>query len=415
MHVDTLDVHLAVGEFIIVKEDSVSGSPTVVGRIIDIAGSMNNTPTHEVNPAFCNQLMERHVTNACLVELWPPVSNQNSSGFQRLDAVDQYNVRGITEVFRSVRSLWMKGDEISNIAFVFLHTDLKNDTYPSLNGANNFFFCRYYGDAQLNYFPLQLLIPFASENNYTHRIWSSLTYLKALFANKFFRPSQTQGNQSYFNMYLPHETWSHLLRCLKGRPGVHEDDDRSFIIIRSQVKKICRRRVAHDFTQKKVRLESKIDTIEVKTAEGLRYLNELFGSNFGMGLRKKFPSIQERTSNIQHGDIINIVDFQQEGDGIKLRFDCVISSLHVRIHYSNYSVSINSSHLPQLSLLPQIERSPVDQGVDNIVGTDFMYENILYRVRNVRGNIVTANDVDNILNEIELSRNEVDELIDEYL
>ena len=33
----------------------------------------------------------------------------------------------------------------------------------------------------------------------------------------------------------------------------------------------------------------------------------------------------------------------------------------------------------------------------------------------MRGNIVTANDVDNILNEIELSRNEVDELIDEYL
>ena len=140
---DTLDTHLAVGDFIVVKEDSVSGSPSVVGGIIDIAGSVNNIPTHEVNPAFCNQLIKRHVTNACLVKLWPPISNQNSSGSQRLDAVDQHNVRGITEVFRSVRSLWMTGDEISNIAFVFLHTDLKNDTYPSLNGAKNLFFCRY--------------------------------------------------------------------------------------------------------------------------------------------------------------------------------------------------------------------------------------------------------------------------------
>ena len=114
--------------------------------------------------------------------------------------------------------------------------------------------------------------------------------------------------------------------------------------------------------------------------------------------------------------MISIVDFHQEGYGIKLRFDCVISSLHVRIHYSNYSVSIHSSHLPQLSLLPQIERVPsVEQAADNIVSTDFMYEIFLYQVRHMRGHIITANNVDHILNEIQLSQNERDELIEEYL
>ena len=138
--------------------------------------------------------------------------------------------------------------------------------------------------------------------------------------------------------------------------------------------------------QKKVRVSTYIGTFEINTTEGVKYMCELFGSTFGIGLRKPFPSIRQRESQLQSGDTVNILDVSQAGNGVKFCYDYSVCSLNVRIKYSNISVTSdprNVNHLPQFLLLPQV---PAENTNDqNLIGNQFEYQHTVYQVQSIIG------------------------------
>ena len=133
-------------------------------------------------------------------------------------------------------------------------------------------------------------------------------------------------------------------------------------------------------------------------------------------MRKPFPSIRQRESQLQSGDTVNILDVSQSGNGVKFRYDYSVCSLNVRIKYSNISVTSdprNVNHLPQFLLLPQV---PAENTNDqNLIGNQFEYQHTVYQVQSIIGQQVNAFQVDNNADIITLARQHVEQLIDEYL
>ena len=68
--------------------------------------------------------------------------------------------------------------------------------------------------------------------------------------------------------------------------------------------------------QKKVRVPTEIETFEITTLDGVEQMAKLFGSTFGIGLRKPFLSICKRKNQLQSGDTVNILDVAHEGNGM---------------------------------------------------------------------------------------------------
>ena len=76
----------------------------------------------------------------------------------------------------------------------------------------------------------------------------------------------------------------------------------------------------------------------------------------------------------------------------------------------------NVRHLSKLLLLPAINIDLHEPNVDdNIVGVEFMFGDKVYCVVSVKNNRVHANNIDNIQDTINLSCENANELIDEYL
>jgi len=49
--------------------------------------------------------------------------------------------------------------------------------------------------------------------------------------------------------------------------------------------------------------------VDIDTTEKMTSLLKIFGSIFGIGLRKKFPRIGYQDNHLMFVDIINVVDF----------------------------------------------------------------------------------------------------------
>ena len=69
----------------------------------------------------------------------------------------------------------------------------------------------------------------------------------------------------------------------------------------------CRKRSKVDLTQTKIRVRTVLDVVTIDTIKGLRYLCNIFGSAIGLGVRKKFPTLRDPSSNCGFGDKINVI------------------------------------------------------------------------------------------------------------
>ena len=358
-----------------------------------------------------------------LEQIWE-VPNIQKIGYTSLLMDLKHSLRDISEVVKTKKAMWCCGKEIYDVGYIFPMSDLLSHRYPTLNGVQNVYFARYTENARGEYEDILPFEPFVSSLTYRYRLFSSIFLaLKFEIDKIFFRVSKDQGGKKYFNVPLQHEVWKYIFAFLSNQTGVHVGESReSYIEMRQSEKNYCFKRSKHDLSMRKVRLRTKVETISIESSGGVTFIGRLLGSSSLVGVRKKFPRINEgNAASLSSGDTVNVLDFRPDvlaKDSLLLRYDYLSSRVSGRILYSNHPVT-DSTLMEELGF-PQFTRESTNEETNNnnqdLTGYLFSYNSRMFRVNSVltggRVRSSTVDDGDSI--SVDMSVDTANRFIDEF-
>ena len=165
--------------------------------------------------------------------------------------------------------------------------------YPSLNGVQNVFYARYTQNGLGKYEPILQFSAFPSLTLYRYRLFSSLFFsLKGEIEKIFFCVSQHQGRKKYFNTSIQYNIWRYFFYFLSKQAGVEVGQNQaSFVDMQCKESNLCRKRSSHKLAIQKVRIATRMDTINISTPQGVTYMVRLLGLYLLVRVRKKFPKV----------------------------------------------------------------------------------------------------------------------------
>ena len=412
--ISALDALVGIGDFVMFDLDGTS----TLGRIVD-ACMLDNIPVAELAQSIIDDDEQDEKKVFTLLHIWRPVET-TKRGYERLTLEEDHSLRGIPEVFESWTATWADTDHILTIAFVFSAVQLCSQNQCALNGIKNLFFARYSNITARMYTHLSTNFhSFSSNHAYSQRVYSTILYIRGEFDRVFFRPSQHQGDRGYFNIFMTADCWNYFAVLFKRNS---EHTRVNHVRTRS-----CRKRSSVDLTQTKIRVRTVLDVVTIETIRGLQYLCNIFGSAIGLGVRKKFPTLRDPSSNCGFGDKINVLDIRpNKRDKVVFRYDFGQSKLNVAVCYSHHTVTeslVTSGldHLPQLQVvaLPVPEEANVEstteQQQDNIIGAQLFIGNVVYEVTEIvedQARCVSVNSPEVLT--VNLAVNMANNLVDEY-
>ena len=406
-----LEAHLIPSDFILFRS---TPEENAVGQIVNIASNFQEIPISEISN---NCMISQGCGSVwCLIRKWTQ-SDQSDvpDSLNHIPHATKYKVNGVSELIETSQGEWIKSTDVLDIVFIFHLSDFIEDRYFCLNGIENIYFTHITNlTGEFRRIKSDDFNPFPFRNEYRYRIFSSLMYINTSISRFFFRESQSQGNRFSTKIQLSYECWLYISMKI-----------RSSMSISCKHKKYCHKRPRFDLSQSKIRIETAMYYVDIDTTEKMTSFLKIFGSSFGIGLRKKFPRIGYQDNHFVFGDIINVVDFSVKGNGVKLCFDESTSNLSVISSYSSFPATSNSNHLQNLlqnrllqSVLPEAnEKYEVSVVVDDL----FQRNGLLYKVININDTSVAAvsfnpeapNDTNAITIDIEMT--ECQRLINEFL
>ena len=225
-----------------------------------------------------------------------------------------------------------------------------------------------------------------------------------------YREGSSQGNRAYIKTFLPADCWRYFSLFFRSH------DTFSFLYVQ---KRVCTRKSTYNLSQQKVRLATVLEICEALTAASINQLCQLFGNSFGVGVRKKFPKLNQPSINMGTGDTVNIVSpTPLTNDKISFRYDSGASKLNITVRYTNSPYG-SEFHLkygnnPQMEYMISPASSDEENAERGIVYAQLMVSNRLHRVTHVTTYSVRVVPEDGSMTSLYLPLEHANDLADEY-
>ena len=350
-----LEAYLGVGDFVSVD---VFGTDRIVGRIVDIARSLEDIPESE------RESLIEEDSPMFLLRLWPFIDDAGEHNWNadRLSSDDKLATWGLREVMEGDAGLWLAPALVENIAFVCHLTDITIDKYGCLNSIFNIFFVRY---SSISGTPV--LFPFFTQfcnltklHSYSYRIFQTSLYLIEEFGKVFYRRSETQSTCVFIRgVRIFPEYWKYILKQAR---------DCGSILISEKRVRLCKKRWRFNLSQKKIQVRTVVWTLLADTNEAVSCLGSIFGASFFIGIRKQFPRIGDAATHIQTNSNLNVVNCLNEEslNYIKFKYDSSDCQLSIKVSFSHISVN-SETNVICTSLPPHLSELIISRGGEDEV------------------------------------------------
>ena len=369
-YIPNIQAHVGVGEFVLVQE--IEQSLPAVAQIIDVV----------VEKAVFYVLLNWFSTTVAVPPLEYTLPNlllQNQ------------------EVVQTNSLEWINANRVKSICFVFHYSRILNGCYDCF-GIKFTYFIRYRAlhDDKTNGCMTESVstehytsFPKEFGATYSQRIWCGISTVQGLTKKALHRVAESQPMKCQFVIpSVTHEFFTYLQSVLQP-VTVHN-------LSSNKVKKLYN----PDLSLESVR-QRKHDLfcIRIATTAELMRLRSVFGARFGVGVKKKHPSIEASSADnpvyCRHSDNVNIVvaDDQQYNmlykrrkflrrvncPGFDFLYDPEECTLVVQCRFRRYRGS--SSTVKAMVSLPCRGSTDIDHRQELVtIGESFFRDGVLFRV-----------------------------------
>lgn len=375
LYVPCLKLTITAGSFVLFrKEGSTPPCSLVVGRVIDVASSIDGLPQAErealgpspngITFANINVFKDRSI---CDDGCFPADDSFSScSGWKNVVQVEDCH--------------WVPSSAIAGLAFVFLDQDVTSNVLEDCVGMHNFFVVKYRQARNGVVSPARrdMCQPFAESMENFHKIWS-VDHCQIIFSSlcQIWREiqrllctvAQSQGDFCTRNskIQLPGFCWYYIKNTMS----------RQGITINSAPFAQRRSLLSWGMTYESRRQYGCLEILRFDTVEKLKSFRTLFGTMAGHGVRKKRPKYSEGKAYISLNDVLNVVLCEDESGesstpftrfvevtrgGIDFVYQSSDGSLQIVVRYHKLIVGQESfEHLRSVGVIfPSISSATVE-------------------------------------------------------
>lgn len=374
LYVPCLKLTITAGSFVLFrKEGSTPPCSLVVGRVIDVASSIDGLPQAEreaLGPSP-NGIMFANINvfkdrSMCDVGCFPADDSLLScSGWNNIVQVEDCH--------------WVPSSAIAGLAFVFMDQDVTSNALEDCVGMDNFFVVKYRQARNGVVSPVRrdMCRPFAESMDNFHKIWSvdhcqiifsCLCQIRRELQSLLCTVAQAQGDFSTRNskIQVPGFCWYYIKNTMsqQGTTCIHAP----FTQRRSLL--------SWGLTYESRRHRGCLEILRFDTVEKLKNFRTLFGTIAGYGVRKKRPKYSEGKAYISLNDVLNVVFCQDESgesstlftrfgvtrDGIDFVYEPLHGTLQIVVRYHKLVVRKESlEHLRSVGVtLPSISSAAIE-------------------------------------------------------
>ena len=272
-------------------------------------------------------------------------------------------VEGVEEVAVSPNNIWVKADQIIDLAFIFGYSTFTSDWCCGHIGMKNLFFIRLCINNNREFSLIEKFESFPSDS-YAEEIWSSLTNLRLLHDKIMSRESSFQSNHQIRHMVTTKSFWNYFkYKFIYYNVTVSVGKGRYYRNVYSN----NLNRYSSDARR------SSVEFIDVSSISDFQVLTNILGISFFSSLKCKNPGAKIREVQARVHDSFNSFDLSNDTNRIRYKFEYTTKAMVtlkccIKRFSSTGIIRDNQNRL----LGNNIEKTNV--------GDEFEYDNVLFSI-----------------------------------
>lgn len=315
--------------------------PSIVGRVLDVANSVDDVPEGDaMHPLLQDsEFMEQKFNKFIKLQLFIPADDECISSCFAPPPVSMRRACGqMEEVAPTNLIIWVSSLQICSFVYFILQEDCVNQVWGPVYERMNTYSIRYYaifeyeeeGDdpwaftivmdnislSPVVYHTVIDKSPDGAPATATERRLEWFLQVSS-YAKELVIKGAKLKNQLSKKMFMSRENMEWLVDQMGQMTCDDESDDKGYFggIFCKSFNTRSRQNISHpNFSLQTELLKTRKTVIRVVSSEGFDKVSMIFHGGFGNGIRKKFPSLIERTNNtknpvhLKNGDVVNVLN-----------------------------------------------------------------------------------------------------------